>query len=85
MHSENRVVPLGKELIREEGGRTAGWVSLGGYGYSMGQSIVYAYLLMECAKVGAHLEIEFFGEQAGATVVQSPLCTCASTESQIAR
>ena len=70
--SDNRVVALGKEPIREEGGRTVGWVSSGGYGYSVGQSIVYAYLPMECTKVGTHLEIEFFGEQVGATVTQVP-------------
>ncbi|RPJ27154.1 MAG: aminomethyl transferase family protein, partial [Chloroflexi bacterium] len=68
-----RVVALGKEPIREEGGRIVGWVSSGGYGYSVGQSIVYAYLPVECAKVGTRLEIEFFGEPVGATVVGSPL------------
>ena len=59
--------------IALDGGRIVGWVSSGGYGYSVGQSIVYAYLPMECTKVGTRLEIEFFGEQVSATVVQSPL------------
>ena len=67
------MVALGKEPIREESGRIVGWVSSGGYGYSVQQSIVYAYLPMECTKVGTHLEIEFFGEQVDATVVGSPL------------
>jgi 4-methylaminobutanoate oxidase (formaldehyde-forming) len=71
--SDNRVVALGKEPIRTEDGRTVSWVSSGGYGYSVGQSIVFAYLPMECAKVGTRLEIEFFGEQVGATVTPSPL------------
>ncbi|HEX6034861.1 MAG TPA: glycine cleavage T C-terminal barrel domain-containing protein, partial [Anaerolineales bacterium] len=71
--SDNRIVALGKEPIRAEGRRIVGWVSSGGYGYSVGQSIVYAYLPMECTKVGTQLEIEFFGEQVGATVAQSPL------------
>jgi 4-methylaminobutanoate oxidase (formaldehyde-forming) len=71
--SDHRVLALGKEPIREEGGRIVGWVSSGGYGYSVGQSIVYAYLPVECAKVGTRLEIEFFGEPVGATVVGSPL------------
>src|SRR5687767_1007153 len=71
--SDNRVIALGKEPIREEGGRIVGWVSSGGYGYSVGQSIVYAYLPVECAKEGTRLEIEFFGEQVGATVAKSPL------------
>ena len=73
--SDNRVIALGKEPIREEGGpqRVVGWGSSGGYGYSVGESIVYAYLPMECTKVGTHLEIEFFGEQVTATVTKSPL------------
>jgi 4-methylaminobutanoate oxidase (formaldehyde-forming) len=50
-----------------------GWASSGGYGYSVGQSIVYAYLPVECAKEGTRLEIEFFGEQVAATVTKSPL------------
>ena len=71
--SDNRVVALGKEPLRKEGGRIVGWVSSGGYGYSVGQSIVYAYLPIECAKEGTRLEIEFFGEQVAATVTKSPL------------
>ena len=71
--SDNRVVALGKEPLRTQDGRIVGWVSSGGYGYSVGQSIVYAYLPIECAKEGTQLEIEFFGEQVGATVVKSPL------------
>jgi glycine cleavage system aminomethyltransferase T len=63
--SDNRVIALGKEPIRTEDGRIVGWVSSGGYGYSVGQSIVYAYLPMECTKVGTHLEIEFFSEPVG--------------------
>jgi 4-methylaminobutanoate oxidase (formaldehyde-forming) len=71
--SDNRVVALGKEPIRDESGRVVSWVNSGGYGYSVGQSIVYAYLPMECTKVGTQLEIEFFGEQVSATVAKSPL------------
>jgi 4-methylaminobutanoate oxidase (formaldehyde-forming) len=50
-----------------------GWVAAGGYGYSVGQSIIYAYLPMEFTKVGTKLEVEFLGEQVGAVVVQAPL------------
>ena len=39
----------------------------------MGESIVYAYLPMEYTKEGTRLEIEFFGQQVGATIVKSPL------------
>jgi 4-methylaminobutanoate oxidase (formaldehyde-forming) len=71
--ADNRVIALGKEPIRDMTGRIVSWVFSGGYGYSVQQSIVFAYLPMECAQVGTQLEIEFFGEQVGATVVQSPL------------
>jgi 4-methylaminobutanoate oxidase (formaldehyde-forming) len=71
--SDSRVVALGKEPIKEESGKIVGWVASGGYGYSVGQSIVYAYLPVECAKESTSLKIEFFGEQVSATVVKSPL------------
>jgi glycine cleavage system aminomethyltransferase T len=71
--SDNRVIALGKEPIREDGGRIVGRVSSGGYGYSVEQIIVYAYLPLECTKGGTRLEIEFFGEQVAATVAKSPL------------
>ena len=48
-------------------------MAAGGYGYSIGKSIVYAYLPIDCSKAGTQLEIEFFGEQVKAEVVQSPL------------
>src|SRR5690606_22313845 len=60
--ADSRVVALGKEPIRTQEGQIVGWVASGGYGYSVGQSIVYAYLPIECAKEGTPLEIEFFGE-----------------------
>jgi glycine cleavage system aminomethyltransferase T len=37
------------------------------------QSIIYAYLPIEFAKAGTELEVELFGEQVRAVVVQSPL------------
>ena len=42
-----------------------GGVSSGRYGYSVEQSIVYAYLPVESTKVGTRLEIELFGQHAG--------------------
>ena len=45
----------------------------GGYGYSVQESIVYAYLPIEYSKAGTELEIEFFGENVKAVVVRSPL------------
>ncbi|HET9588639.1 MAG TPA: FAD-dependent oxidoreductase [Anaerolineales bacterium] len=70
--ADDRTIALGKEPIRT-GDRIIGWVAAGGFGYSVGKSIVYAYLPMECARVGTKLNIEFFGEQVDAEVVQAPL------------
>ena len=72
--ADNRVIALGKEPIRLLGSdEIISWVAGGGYGYSVQESIVYAYLPVEHTKVGVQLEIEFFGEQVKATVVKSPL------------
>jgi 4-methylaminobutanoate oxidase (formaldehyde-forming) len=48
-------------------------VASGGFGYSVNESIAFAYLPMEHAKVGTKLEIEYFGEKINAEVVQSVL------------
>ncbi len=71
--SDSRTIALGKEPIRSKDGKMIGWVAAGGYGYSVGQSIIYAYLPMEFTKVGTELEVEFLGEQVRAVVVQAPL------------
>jgi 4-methylaminobutanoate oxidase (formaldehyde-forming) len=71
--ADNRAVAIGKEPIRAEDGKIIGWVAAGGYGYSVGKSIIYAYLPIEYAKAGTQLKVEFFGEQVGAVVVQTPL------------
>jgi 4-methylaminobutanoate oxidase (formaldehyde-forming) len=71
--ADSRTIALGKEPIRSKDGKMIGWVAAGGYGYSIGQSIIYAYLPMEFTKVGTELEVEFLGEQVRAVVVQAPL------------
>ncbi len=72
--ADNRTIALGKEPIRPAGSdEIIAWVASGGYGYSVGESIVYAYLPIEYAKVGTELEIEFFGERMRAKVAQAPL------------
>jgi len=72
--ADSRVIALGKEPVRALGQEEIiGWVASGGYGYSVGESIVYAYLPIEFSKVGAVFEIEFFGEWTRAVVVQAPL------------
>jgi 4-methylaminobutanoate oxidase (formaldehyde-forming) len=67
--ADDRTIALGKEPIRA-GDQTIGWVASGGFGYSVGKSIVFAYLPIECTKVGTKLEIECFGEKVGAVVDQ---------------
>ena len=71
--SDSRTIALGKEPIRSKEGKLVGWVAAGGYGYSVGHSIIYAYLPIELAKPGTKLDVEFLGEQVEAAVVQSPL------------
>ena len=72
--ADSRVIALGKEPIRPVGGgEIISWVASGGYGYSVGESIVYAYLPVEFSQPGAEMEIEFFGEWIAALVVQAQL------------
>jgi glycine cleavage system T protein len=69
---DDRTIALGKEPIRADG-QIVGWVAAGGFGYSVGKSIVYAYLPVEYARLGTKLEIECFGEQVEAEVAPSVL------------
>jgi len=72
--ADTRVIALGKEPVRAAGkDEIISWVTSGGYGYSVGESIAFAYLPVEYAKAGTKLEIEFFGEIVGAEVRKSPL------------
>ncbi len=72
--ADNRVVALGKEPIHPAGKDTIiSWVAGGGFGYSVNESIAFAYLPVEFAKPGTKLEIQFFGETVGAEVKQMPL------------
>jgi 4-methylaminobutanoate oxidase (formaldehyde-forming) len=70
--SDNRTIMLGKEPIRV-GDKIVGWVASGGFGYSVNESIAFAYLPIEYSKSGTKLEIEYFGEKVNAEVVQSVL------------
>ena len=63
---------LGNEPVRREG-ELVGWVTSGGYGYTVEKSIAYVYLPVELAGVGTRVEVEFFGEQVAAEVVAEPL------------
>jgi glycine cleavage system T protein len=70
--SDTRSIALGKEPIRS-GENIIGWVASGGYGYSVGMSLAYAFLPVECSKPGTALSVEFFGTRVDAEVVKSPL------------
>jgi len=72
--ADDRVIALGKEPIRIAGQQQIiGWVASGGYGYTVGESIVFAYLPIQYSQPGTVLEIEFFGELTAARVVRAPL------------
>lgn len=63
---------IGNEPIRA-GEQVVGWASSGGYGYSVRQSMVYAYLPLAHAALGTILTVEILGERITATVVREPL------------
>jgi 4-methylaminobutanoate oxidase (formaldehyde-forming) len=72
--SDKRVNVLGKEPIwTGDGQKIIGWVASGGYGYSVEESIIYAYLPVEYAKTGTQLQVEVFMEKIASQVVKSPL------------
>ncbi len=71
--ADNRTIALGKEPIRTPDGKIIGWVASGGFGYSVGKSMAYAYLPIEHSKPGTKLQIEFFGEPMEVEVAQAPL------------
>jgi 4-methylaminobutanoate oxidase (formaldehyde-forming) len=56
------VITFGSEPIRHKD-EVVGWVTSGGYGYSINKSIAYAYLPIDLAKPGTALSVECFGVQ----------------------
>jgi glycine cleavage system T protein len=65
-------IAIGNEPVRA-GERVLGWITSGGYGYSVRQSIAYAYLPIEHSPPGSALEVEIVGEHIPAVVVNEPL------------
>jgi glycine cleavage system aminomethyltransferase T len=65
------VVVMGNEPVWAD--RAVGYVTSADFGYSLGQSIAYAWVPPEHAGVGNPLEIEYFGERHRATVTEEPL------------
>ena len=67
------VVPIiGSEPVILDG-RVIGRVRSGGYGYTTGCSIAYAYLPQPEGAIGAEVTIDVLGEPVAATVVREPL------------
>lgn len=69
--SDPRAVCLGNEPVRV-GEEVVGRVTSGGYGYTVGRSITYAYL-PAAAEVGTKVEVGVFGEWVSGEVVRDPL------------
>ena len=63
---------LGNEPVRL-GGQIAGRVTSGGYGYTVGRSIAYAYLPVPAGELGAKVEVGVFGEWVTAEIAREPL------------
>jgi len=66
-----RSVALGNEPVRVAG-EIVGRVTTGGYGYTVGRSIAYAYL-PPAHDVGTAVEVDIFGQWIAGTVTAEPL------------
>jgi glycine cleavage system aminomethyltransferase T/glycine/D-amino acid oxidase-like deaminating enzyme len=67
-----RSVALGNEPVRVSD-EVVGRVTTGGYGYTIGRSIAYAYLPPEQAQPGTELDVEIFGSWIEGVVAEEPL------------
>ena len=65
-------IAIGNEPVRA-GEQVLGWVTSGGYGYSVQKSIAYAYLPMAHSAPGSALDVEILGERIPALVTREPL------------
>ncbi|MGZ5340865.1 MAG: GcvT family protein [Solirubrobacterales bacterium] len=70
--ADERSVALGNEPVRI-GGEIQGRVTTGGYGYTVGSSIAYAYVPPDRAEPGTAVEIEIFGEWIEGEIAAEPL------------
>jgi glycine cleavage system aminomethyltransferase T len=66
-----RSVVLGSEPVRIKG-QLAGRVTSGGYGYTVGSSIAYAYIAAGTT-VGEAVEVDIFGTWVPGRVTKDPL------------
>ncbi len=63
-------VAIGGEPVRLEDGSIGGRVTSGGYGYTVGRSIAYAYLPVQHIQPGTQVAAEIFGRWVSAEVSQ---------------
>ena len=71
--ADPRVVALGGEPVEGDGAAAPlGYVTSGGYGYTVGRSIAYA-LLPAAIGVGTAVQVQVDGERVDAEVVRGPL------------
>lgn len=70
--ADRTAIAIGNEAVRKNE-NVVGWITSGGYGYSVGKSIAYAYLPLEVSAVGTKLDVEYFGERIDAVVEREPL------------
>ena len=66
-----RSVALGNEPVRADG-RIVSRITSGGLGYSVGESLAFAYVPTAVEQQGAALEVEVFGEWVRATISDAP-------------
>ena len=65
-------VALGNEPVRV-GSEIVGRVTSGGYGYSVGRSIAYAYLPAGQAEANTEVAVEIFGRWVAGEIAEEPL------------
>ena len=65
------VVVMGKEPLFD-GDHVLGYVTSANYGGTVRESIAYGYLPIEYAVEGTNVQVMYFGERYGATVVKEP-------------
>jgi 4-methylaminobutanoate oxidase (formaldehyde-forming) len=70
--SDPRSVALGNEPVQIDG-QILGRVTTGGYGYTVGSSIAYAYVPPEHADPGTAVAVEIFGRWVEGEVANEPL------------
>jgi 4-methylaminobutanoate oxidase (formaldehyde-forming) len=70
--ADPRAVALGSEPVRH-GDEIVGRVTSGGYGYTVGASIAYAYVPVTLAEPGTEVAIDIFGDWVAGEVRADPL------------